>query len=235
MKKRITIIFRFLFKIFLAYLIVTVCWTIAYRFVNPPVTYLMILRYVQSDLKDKSIKKEWKDYEYISHHLPLAVIAAEDQNFFDHFGFDLGAIEKAMKHNESKKKKRTKGASTISQQVAKNVFLFPSRNWIRKGFEVYFTFLIECFWSKQRILEVYLNMIELGDGIYGAEAASKKFFHKTAMNLSKSEAALLAAVLPNPRKMSPARPSGYVLRRQAWILHQMENLGEMDFQKKEKK
>lgn len=233
MKKRFIFYRQIFLKIVLGFFVITFCWTVVYRFVNPPVTYLMILRYFQSE-KKSSINKEWKDYEYISHHLPLAVIAAEDQNFFEHFGFDLDAIEKAMKHNDSRKKKRTKGASTISQQVAKNVFLFPSRNWIRKGFEVYFTFLIECFWSKERILEVYLNVIELGDGTYGAEAASKKFFHKTAINLSKGEAALLAAVLPNPIKMSPARPSGYILRRQAWILNQMENLGGADFLRKEK-
>lgn len=233
MKKRFIFYWQVFLKIVLGFFVITFCWTVVYRFVNPPVTYLMILRYFQSE-KKSSINKEWKDYEYISHHLPLAVIAAEDQNFFEHFGFDLNAIENAMKHNASKKKKRTKGASTISQQVAKNVFLFPSRNWIRKGFEAYFTFLIECFWSKERILEVYLNVIELGDGTYGAEAASKKFFHKTAINLSKGEAALLAAVLPNPIKMSPARPSGYILRRQAWILNQMENLGGADFLRKEK-
>lgn len=229
MKKHFLRFLRVLLKIVLWFFAITILWVVIYRFIDPPVTYLMVQRYVQSEKKDKSIHKEWKDYEYISPHLPLAVVAAEDQNFFEHFGFDLAAIEKAMKNNNGKKKKRIKGASTISQQVAKNVFLFPSRNWVRKGFEVYFTFLIECLWSKERILEVYLNVIELGDGIYGAEAASKKFFRKTAINLSKREAALLAAVLPNPRKMSAARPSGYVLRRQAWIINQMDNLGGTGF------
>ena len=144
MKAWFTRFFRLLLKIILWFFIITISWVIIYRFVNPPVTYLMVLRYFQSDAKNKSINKEWKDYEYISHYLPLAVIASEDQNFFEHFGFDLNAIEKAMKNNNRKKKKPIKGASTISQQVAKNVFLFPSRNWFRKGFEVYFTFLIEC-------------------------------------------------------------------------------------------
>lgn len=210
------------------FFIITIGWVVLYRFVDPPVTYLMVSRYFESEKKDAGIDKEWKNYESVSFNLPLAVIAAEDQNFFDHFGFDLNAIEKAMKHNE-KKKKRMKGASTISQQVAKNVFLFPSRNWFRKGLEVYFTFLIECLWSKERILEVYLNIVELGDGIYGAEAASKKYFKKSAINLSPGQAALLAAVLPNPRKMNPAKPSSYVMRRQAWILDQMENLGGKEF------
>lgn len=229
MKKRFSHFFRVLRNIILWFFAFTIAWVILYRFINPPITYLMALRYFQSEKKDKSINKEWKDYEYISHHLPLAVVAAEDQNFFGHFGFDLAAIEKAMEHNNVKKKKRVKGASTISQQVAKNVFLFPSRNWVRKGFEVYFTFLIECLWSKERIIEVYLNVVELGDGVYGAEAASKKYFRKTAMNISKNEAALLAAVLPNPRKMNPSRPSSYVLRRQAWIINQMNNLGGTEF------
>lgn len=238
MKKRFLNFLRVLRKIILWFFACTILWVILYRFIDPPFTYLMALRYFQSEKKDgkspngllsepvrKSINKEWKDYEYISPYLPLAAVAAEDQNFFEHFGFDLAAIEKAMKNNNRKKKKRLKGASTISQQVAKNVFLFPSRNWIRKGFEVYFTFLIECLWSKERILEVYLNVVELGDGVYGVEAASKKYFRKTAMNISKNEAALLAAVLPNPVKMNPSRPSSYVLKRQAWIIKQMNNLG----------
>lgn len=234
MKKWFQKIFRILLKVILWFFILSLGWVVIYRFVDPPLTYLMVLKYFQSEKKDKSIKKEWKDIQYISHNLPLAVIASEDQNFFNHFGFDLDAIEKAVKDNKRKKKRKVRGASTISQQVAKNVFLFPARNWVRKGFEVYFTFLIECFWSKERILEVYLNVAEWGDGIYGAEAASKKYFRKTAMNLSKREAALLAAVLPNPVKMSPAKPSGYVLRRQGWILNQMDNLGGEEFLKNEK-
>ncbi|MBI2269886.1 MAG: monofunctional biosynthetic peptidoglycan transglycosylase, partial [Bacteroidetes bacterium] len=147
------------------------------------------------------------------------VICSEDQNFLDHHGFDMDAIEKAVKHN--KKHKRKRGASTISQQTAKNVFLWPGRSWIRKGFEVYFTFLIELCWSKERIMEVYLNVIEMGNGIYGAEAAAKTFFHKPAKSLTSSQSALIAAVLPNPRKFSVAHPSGYVVSRQQWVLQQM--------------
>lgn len=168
--------------------------------------------------------------------MQLAVVTSEDQQFLWHHGFDLEAIEKAMKYNEKqKKRKRNKmrGASTISQQTAKNVFLFPARNFLRKGLEVYFTALIEIFWSKQRILEVYLNVIETGDGIYGVEAAAQYYFHKPAAKLTAPEAALIAAVLPNPRKYNAGNPSGYVLRRQAFILGQMMAWGgTLDFDMK---
>jgi monofunctional glycosyltransferase len=198
---------------------------ILFRFVPVPVTPLMIIRCVEQKLdgKDLKLKKNWVPLEQISSHLPLAVVCSEDQNFLNHSGFDFNAIEKAMKHNERSKRKR--GASTISQQTAKNLFLWPGRSWIRKGLEVYFTFLIELTWSKQRIMEVYLNIIEMGDGVYGAEAAGKNFFRKSAKNLSASEAALIAAVLPNPRKFSAAKPSRYVAARQQWVLRQMGHWG----------
>ena len=139
-----------------------------------------------------------------------------------------------MEYNETHKKQR--GASTISQQTAKNVFLWPSRSWVRKGFEVYFTFLIETIWSKQRIMEVYLNIAEMGNGIYGAQATATIFFHKDARNLTKSEASAIAAVLPNPRKFSAMKPSGYVLKRQAWIIHQMAMWGGvLNYEEAEKK
>jgi monofunctional biosynthetic peptidoglycan transglycosylase len=159
--------------------------------------------------------------------MKLAVIASEDQNFFSHSGFDLKAIEKATKFNKqqtSKKKKRIRGASTISQQTAKNVFLFPARNWLRKGLEVYFTILIELLWSKQRILEVYLNVIETGNGIYGVEAASNFYFHTSAKNLSRDQAAAIAAIIPNPRKWNATESSGYVAKRKKWILSQLNNV-----------
>ena len=164
----------------------------------------------------------------ISPNLQLAVLSSEDQNFLTHHGFDFDAIEKAVEHNENHKHKR--GASTISQQTAKNVFLYDGRNWVRKGVEVYFTFLIETFWNKKRIMEVYLNVIEFGDGIYGAEAASQEFFHTPAKKLSNEQAALLAAVLPAPRKFSAKTPSPYVRKRQEWILGQMANWGELKFE-----
>ena len=153
----------------------------------------------------------------------VAVIAAEDQNFEDHFGFDWQAIEKAIAHNEHSRRKR--GASTVSQQTAKNLFLWESRSWVRKGFEVYFTLLLETLWPKRRILEVYLNIVEFGDGVYGVEAASRKFFGRSAAALTPGQAALLAAVLPSPRRFRADAPSPYVRGRQEWILRQMRQLG----------
>ena len=223
MKKLLNRSFRVLLKFILCFFVVTIAWVIVYRFVNPPITPLMFIRYFESGSKNKSINKRWKDYEHISENMALAVVASEDQNFFEHHGFDIEAIEKALHKN--KKVKRIRGASTISQQVAKNVFLWPSRTWLRKGLEAYFTFLIETFWGKKRILEVYLNVAEMGDGIYGAEAAARVYFKKPAINLTKGEAALIAAVLPDPRIMSPSRPSAYLYKRQEWIIEQMNNLG----------
>jgi monofunctional glycosyltransferase len=227
MKKSLNRFLNILKKIVLYFLIVTVAWVIIYRFVNPPITPLMVIRYFEKGGKNKSINKKWKDYEHISKNMALAIIAAEDQNFFEHHGFDIEAIEKALHKN--KRAKRIKGASTISQQVAKNVFLWPSRTWLRKGLEAYFTFLVETFWGKKRILEVYLNVAEMGDGIYGAEAAARLYFKKAAMSLTKDEAALIAAVLPDPKIMSPARPSTYLYKRQQWIIEQMSNLSGINF------
>ena len=180
---------------------------------------------------DKKVRltKDWTSLEEMSSAMPLAVIAAEDQNFEEHFGFDFKAIKKAGEYNSRHKGKRVKGASTISQQTAKNVFLVPSRSWIRKGFEVYFTFLIEVFWSKKRIMEVYLNVIETGEGIYGTEAAAQEYFHKPAKKLSLREASLIAAVLPNPRKWSPAKPTPYIQKKSGRIMYFMSRLDAKDF------
>jgi len=178
---------------------------------------------VFDDKRKLKLKKDWVSLEQISPHLQLAVACSEDQNFLEHYGFDFGAIEKAVEHNGKNKRKR--GASTISQQTAKNVFLYEGRNWVRKGFEVYFTFLLELFWSKERIMEVYLNVAEFGDGVYGAESASQEFFHISAKKLSRQQAALLAALLPAPRRFSAIRPSPYIRGRQGWILKQMNNWG----------
>lgn len=178
--------------------------------------------------KDLKLKKDWIGYNELPNNLQLAVVCAEDQNFLYHSGFDFEAIDKAVKYNEKQHLKRhpkTRGASTISQQTAKNVFLFPARSFIRKGFEVYFTFLIELFYSKERIMQCYLNVIEMGDGIYGAEAASQFYFHKSAIAISNREAAMLAAILPNPRKWNPIKPTAYLIKRQNWILEQMNNFG----------
>lgn len=224
-------ILRFFLKTILWFLGLSVASVILFRFVPIPVTPLMIIRCVEqkSDGKSMKLKKDWTPIDEMSATMPLAVIASEDQNFEEHFGFDLDAIRKAQQYNERHKGKRMKGASTISQQTAKNVFLWPSRSWIRKGFEVYFTFLIEIFWSKQRIMEVYLNVIEMGDGVYGAEAAAQEYFHKPSKKLSVREAALIAAVLPNPRKWSPAKPTAYIQRKSGRIVHFMSRLQLEDF------
>jgi len=219
-------IFKFILKFLLWFIAFSVGSVILFRFVPVPVTPLMLIRCTEQVINGKELRlnKSWKSLEKISPSLALAVMASEDQKFTEHFGFDMKAIEKAQKYNDRKKGKRLRGASTITQQTAKNVFLWRGSGWtryVRKGLEVYFTFLLEVFWSKERIMEVYLNVAEWGDGIYGAEAAAKKYFGKSARKLSISESALLAAVLPNPRRWSPARPTAYILKRQSWILTNM--------------
>ncbi len=223
--KRITL------KVILGFLGLSILSTILFRFVPIPITPLMILRCVEqkADGKEMKLKKDWVSIGKMSPTMPLAVIAAEDQKFEDHFGFDLEAIKKADTYNERHKGKRLKGASTISQQTAKNLFLWPSRSWIRKGFEVYFTFLIEIFWSKKRILEVYLNVIETGDGIYGVEAASQVYFKKPAKRLTIKETALIAAILPGPLKWNPANPTPYISRKAQRIIKFMSKLEPIDF------
>ncbi len=195
------------------------------RFVHPPFSALMAERRIQSWFSSEpyTSRHTWVALDDMAPSMGVAVIAAEDQNFADHFGFDWQAIEKAYAHNEKSKRKR--GASTVSQQTAKNLLCWESRSWLRKGAEAYFTMLIELGWSKRRILEVYLNIVEFGDGVYGVEAASTTFFHKPSRNLRPSEAALLAAVLPNPHKYRVEAPSPYVRGRQMWILRQMGQLG----------
>lgn len=170
-----------------------------------------------------TIDYRWEDLEEIDSSLPSAFISSEDQKFLDHNGFDVAAIKKAIESNKNSKKVR--GASTISQQVAKNVFLLPTKSYIRKGLEVYFTFLIELVWGKERIMEVYVNVVELGEGVYGAEAAAQKYFNKSANKLSRAEAALMATALPNPLIYKLKKPSTYMYKRQQWVLRQMRNLG----------
>jgi monofunctional biosynthetic peptidoglycan transglycosylase len=207
------------------FLLLNLLLVLVFRFAPVPVSGLMVQRRMESWGSDKpyASRHRWVPLEEISPSLGVAVIAAEDQNFADHFGFDWQAIEKAVQHNEKSRRKR--GASTVSQQTAKNLFLWNSRSWVRKGFEAWFTLLIEVGWSKKRILEVYLNIVEFGDGVYGAEAAARTTFGKSAKRLTPSEAALLAAVLPNPRKFHAGAPSDYIRGRQAWILGQMRQLG----------
>lgn len=171
---------------------------------------------------------DWVSMDEISPWMGLAVIAAEDQKFPDHWGFDVSAIEKALAHNE-RNENRIRGASTLSQQTAKNLFLWDGRSWVRKGLEAGLTLGMETVWSKKRILTVYLNVAEFGDGVFGVEAAAQRYFHKPASRLSLSEAALLAAVLPNPIRFKASAPSGYVRSRQAWIMRQMRQLGGESF------
>ena len=172
--------------------------------------------------REVRMSHNWVPLSEMSEHMPVAVMASEDANFAKHHGFDFKAIEHAAKRNTQHPEKRKLGASTISQQTAKNVFLWPGRSWLRKGFEVYFTTLIELMWSKQRIMEVYLNSIETGEGIYGIEAISYENWGLRASQLSKSQCALIAVTLPNPRKFSSKNPSAYIKKRQQRILHEMK-------------
>ncbi len=222
---------RIIFKIIIWFLGLSIFSVILFRFVPIPITPLMIQRCIEQKFQGKDVKlsKDWTPLEDISPVMPLAVIAAEDQNFEEHFGFDLEAIKKAEKYNEKHKGKRLKGASTITQQTAKNVFLWPSRSWIRKGFEVYFTFLIEIFWSKRRIMEVYLNVIETGNGIYGVQAASMHYYHKPSSKLNIHEASRIAAILPDPRNWNPVKASPRVIRKSNRIIRYMGKLKSENF------
>lgn len=222
---------QIILKTIMVFFALTIFSVILFRFFPIPVTPLMIIRCVEqrSSGKEMKLSKEWTSLDKISPVMPLAVMAAEDQNFEEHFGFDLEAIRKAESYNEKHQGKKLKGASTITQQTAKNVFLWPSRSWIRKGFEVYFTFLIEIFWSKKRIMEVYLNVIETGDSIYGVEAASLIYFHKPSSKLNIYEASRLAAILPDPRNWNPVHPSPRIVRKAQRIIQYMGKLKTENF------
>jgi monofunctional biosynthetic peptidoglycan transglycosylase len=216
---------RFILKIIIWFFIISIGLVIIYRFVPVPLTPLMVIRLVEQSLDEKKelrLYKDWVPMEEISRHASQAVYASEDQKFLQHSGFDMEAMKKAWEGN--KKGKRIKGASTITQQTVKNVFLWPGRNYVRKGLEAYFTVLVEFLWPKERIMEVYLNVIEMGPGIYGIEAAAQTFYGKPAKKLTRGEAAMIAAVLPNPIRWSPRRPTNYISGRQGWILRQMNNL-----------
>lgn len=222
-------IVRITAKVLLWFFLVSVLWVLAYRFINPPITLLMVQRNIERKANGKQFKlaKTWVKFDEISDNMKRAAVSAEDQLFLKHLGFDIKAIEKAYQNNA--KGKKVKGGSTISQQTAKNVFLWPGRSYIRKGFEAYFTLLMELFWSKERILEVYLNVIEMGDGIYGAEAAAQAYYGKSCRKLSRSEAALIAACFPNPLRWNPNKATSYIKHRQYLILRNMKTLGPLDF------
>jgi len=221
---------KIILKIFLLFFFLSVLFVLLLKWLNPITSSIMIQRKIEAvvTFKDRQmIAYQWFSYDDISKEMALAVVAAEDQNFPNHFGFDFNQIEKAIEQHELGR--RLRGASTITQQVAKNLFLWEGRSFVRKGFEAYFTVLIELLWSKERILEVYLNIVELGDMIFGVGAASQIYFKKLPSRLTRSQAALLTATIPNPIRFSAKRPSGYVLRRQNWILGQMSSLGGTDY------
>ena len=228
---RIVILIRNLAIIFF---VVSISWVVLARFVPIFVTPLMIIRSVESMIQGEMPRntKDWVSIDKISHNIVQAVVASEDNLFMEHHGFSIEDIQKALKHNQ--KGKRIRGGSTISQQTAKNVFLWPDRSYLRKGVEAYFTVLIELIWPKERIMEVYLNVIEMGDGIYGIQAASEEYFNKDAKQLTKSQAALIAACLPNPRKYSAKNPSSYIQRRKSRIVSLMGKLKQVNFNEKEK-
>lgn len=223
MKRIIPFIKKTLLWIVVAFFASTILSVAILRWVPVWFTPLMFIRVAQQVKSDEkmTLHHHWVPFEEISPYLSTAVIASEDAHFLEHHGFDYKAIEHAAMRNMKHPEKRKLGASTISQQTAKNVFLWPGRSWIRKGFEVYFTTLIELMWTKQRIMEVYLNSIEMGNGIYGADAVAEWHFHTTADKLTKAQCALIAASLPNPRQYNSARPSSYMKKRQQRILHEM--------------
>lgn len=223
---------RFLWDIIKKFLIIfigsSVLAVVMYRYVPVYVTPLMVIRAVEQKQADKPIKlkHKWLSLDKISHNMVQAVVASEDNLFMEHNGFDFDQIEKAIK--EAKSGKRNRGASTISQQTAKNVFLWNGGGWFRKGLEAYFTVLIELLWSKERIMEIYLNSIEMGYGIYGVGAVAKEHFNKKAAKLTKREAALIAATLPNPLRYNSANPSAYMRKRQRQIVSLMDKIAPVE-------
>ena len=209
---------RFLKRLFIFLFIFHFFYILILKWVNPPITITQLVSWISGD----GLKRDYVDMEDMSAYAKLAVITSEDQLFPDHNGFDFKSIQKAMKHN--RKSKSLRGASTISQQVAKNVFLWQGRSWVRKALEVYFTFMIELIWGKKRILEMYLNVAEMGKGVFGIEAAAQFNYKKPAKKLNRLEAACIAACLPNPKVYTVKRKAGYVSKRCNWIMKQMRNL-----------
>ena len=209
----------------LGFAALTLLSTLLLRVVPPPATPLMVIRGLQGMTAGKGfiIRKQWQPLATISPAMIRAVIAAEDQKFLHHFGFDFDAISKAYANNRDGGRRR--GGSTITQQTAKNVFLWPGGSYLRKGVEAYFTVLLELCWSKERIMEVYLNVAEFGPGVYGVESAARTYYQTAARQLTARQAAMLAAILPSPRQWNPARPTAYLVHRQRWILQQMHNIG----------
>lgn len=229
--KRIINFFKWILKFAILFFVVSVLLVFSMRWINPVTSSIMIQRQIAGFFSGEFqlVKYHWVSYDDVSKYMPIAIVAAEDQNFPNHFGFDFKQIEKALKEN--KRGRRIRGASTISQQVAKNLFLWEGKSFVRKGVEAYFTLLIELLWDKQRILEVHMNIAEMGDKIFGVGTASIVYFKKPAASLTIRQAALLAAILPNPKKYSAVKPSGYVRGRQNWIVRQINSLGGPEYLK----
>ncbi|MEP0861966.1 MAG: monofunctional biosynthetic peptidoglycan transglycosylase [Ignavibacterium sp.] len=229
--KKFLSIIKAAFKFSLLMFLSSVIIVFLLRWINPVTSSIMVQRQVESIFSGEVdyIKYSWVDYDDCSPYLPIAFVAAEDQNFPNHFGFDVREIKKALRQYE--RGRRIRGASTITQQVAKNLFLWEGKSFIRKGIEAYFTVLIELLWDKKRILEVYMNIAEFGDMIFGVKMASLASYKKLPAKVSPAQAALLAAVLPNPLRYSIVRPSGYVRGRQNWILKQINSLGGPEYLK----
>jgi monofunctional biosynthetic peptidoglycan transglycosylase len=232
MRKILGRFWTILWRTLLTFFILSILSVVVYRWLPVPITPLMLIRDVEQFKNGQGIimEHDWVPLEDISPKLQLAVVCSEDQNYLKHFGFDIGAIKKAIAENQ--KGKRIRGGSTITQQTAKNVFLWQGRSYLRKGLEAWFTLLIEVVWSKERIMEVYLNSIEMGNGIYGAEAASQHWFHKSANKLTKDEVAAIAAILPNPLRLKANPANSYISNRKAWIKQQMNFWGnKLDYNK----
>lgn len=207
-------------------ILVSLLFVLLLRWINPPTTAFMMQRSVEAwwiGEEDFELHQSWTDWEDISSHIKMAAITSEDQNFANHWGIDLGSVQKAIEEYERGQDLR--GASTITQQTAKNLFLWPAQSYIRKGVEAYFAILLELFWSKERILEVYLNIVEFGNGTYGVQAASERYFNSNPTRLSKAQSALMVTALPSPRRYNLAAPSSYMMERQRWVMQYMRLLG----------
>jgi monofunctional biosynthetic peptidoglycan transglycosylase len=220
---------RFIFKILLWFIGLSIFFVVLFKFLPVPFTPLMVIRAIENKAAGKEMvcSHDWEPLENISVNLQKAVIASEDGTFLKHNGFDFTAMQKAYKSNE--RGRRIKGGSTISQQTAKNVFLWQGRSYLRKGLEAYFTVLIETIWGKKRIMEVYLNSIEMGDGVYGAQAAAEHWYRKEAANLTPQQAAGIAAILPNPRRYKATSSSSYINNRKSKIVRIMRHVGKLEY------
>jgi monofunctional biosynthetic peptidoglycan transglycosylase len=221
-KEIVTNIARWIFRLIVLLLAISVLSVLLFRWVNPPTTSFMLQRQWSAD-GDLELHYQWTDWQDISPHIKMAAIASEDQSFASHWGIDLKSVQQAIREYEHGRGLR--GASTITQQVAKNLYLWADQSYIRKGIEAYFAVLIELFWPKQRILEIYLNIVEFGDGVYGVQAAAQRYLNTTAANLSKWQSAFMVTALPAPKRYNLDNPSEYMLERSAWVIRYMDLLG----------